>query len=255
MKSRQLQVFSGPTMAQAAAAALPTLLEHLKLMPALLRVGTCAGSTVQPFYRALADARRVFPDWNTVLGRILFVTGDERVVAQDDPACNLTALRRDLFGPLGVSDSHIEWFRYTGSSPDFGLRNFNTAFSRRGGGVDVNICSLGPKEAGFGHFYSVFGPILAQIWDAHEYVMVEQGEKEPRRRITLPPKLVLAAPLNLVFIARGREDVARAFMTDSPGFEDCPGRLLRYYEPLAAAIAVNPTAMLITDCGPASIAI
>ncbi len=252
MEKRQFQAFYGETMAKAVALAMPVILEALWKFKWTIRVGTCAGSTVRPFFDALAKERQVGTPWDDVIRRLIFMTGDERVVEPTSPACNLGALGRDLFGPLRVSDDHIEWFRFDEEAEDSGLAELNGRFRKRGGAVDVNIAALGPRDAGFGHFYSIFGPVLDQIWDATEYVLVEQGEKEPRRRVTLPPKVVLAAPLNLVFVSKGREDVLRAFFEDSAQFADCPGRMLRYYDALpgTAKGKLPLRTILVSDCDP-----
>jgi 6-phosphogluconolactonase/glucosamine-6-phosphate isomerase/deaminase len=249
LEKRQIQAFYGDTMERAVALALPTILEKLLVLAQPIRIGTCAGSTVKQFFKALVLERTASAQWQDVLQRSVFLPGDERVVEATSPACNLRALNEQLFSPLELKPEQIAWYRYDPDAEDLGLADLNRTFRVHGSAIDVNICALGPREAGFGHFYSVFGEVLDEIWEAKEYVAVEQGEKEPRRRVTLPPKVVLASPVNLVFVSKGREDVLRAFLEDADTFTDCPGRMLRYclgHSGITPRRA--PVTILMSDC-------
>ncbi|MGB0514202.1 MAG: 6-phosphogluconolactonase, partial [Wenzhouxiangellaceae bacterium] len=81
----------GDALDQAVAARLGEACEASIAATGRARLALAGGSTPMPVYRELA--RRSL-DWP----RVMLLPGDERWVAHDDPACNLTAIRQ-AFAP------------------------------------------------------------------------------------------------------------------------------------------------------------
>lgn len=173
------------------------------------------GSTPGPVYEALTASPRV--RWD----RVHVYLADERVVPLDHPESNFGLVRERLLDPIGFprERAHPMPVDVAGDDPERAARIYAECLPER---LDILVLGVGVD----GHTASLFPDSAALSSD--EPVAAALAPTEPRHRLTLTPRAILAARL-IVVLARGpekREAVRRA-LREEGRVTDCPARLAR----------------------------
>lgn len=176
------------------------------------------GTTPQPVYAALAGPDLVAGiDWS----RVDVYFGDERAVPPEDAASNFHMAMESLLSKVAIPPRQIH--RMEGERADLNAAA-NAYAQQLPAALDVLILGIG----GDGHTASLFpgSPALAE---RQRRVVVVEGPKPPRRRLTITPP-VIAAARHVAVLVTGRDKaaaVARALDGETPANE-VPAALARH---------------------------
>jgi 6-phosphogluconolactonase len=197
-----LRVFDDKTALAHGAASFLT--EQAKASTGRFVIAASGGSTPKPMYQALADAplRGAFP-WD----RVQWVLGDERFVAETDPASNFGMLYETMLSRVPAPRENVHPVPFTGLTPEQAAAAYEARLKRLYGAdalqpgralLDVNLLGMGDD----GHTASLLPgqPVLDERlrWVA----AVEHGRPEPRITLTYPP---LESSRITVFLVAGEE--------------------------------------------------
>ena len=228
MKRRKIICAHGANAEQAAGEAFGPLVEAACNLPFGVIVAAIAGGrSTAPLWEVMAEASRAQdPDWRQLLEDLVFRPLDERIVAPENHDYNFNDLRCRLFDRLELRSDQVRWFEPQPDLPDGGVDLYNAEFTGSGGKVDIVIAAVGPRNAGAGHYGSVFADTLAAIGMQTGYVAVQTKDKQPPRRMTLGPAACSKAPIVVLVVSGGREDILADFAREGDPAE-CPARTLK----------------------------
>jgi 6-phosphogluconolactonase len=187
--------------AQKTAAFILTISEQAIQSTGRCVIALSGGSTPRTLYQTIRT-----PEWNTRFNwsRIVFLFGDERCVAPDDPNSNFGMAQRELFQPLNLSDDHVQ--RMKGEYPDPAvaaaeyektLRDVTRCTEPAVPRIDLILLGLGED----GHTASLF-PGTAALQEQSKLVTVGQAPTGIRSRLTLTLGVLNQAAV-VLFIVTG----------------------------------------------------
>jgi len=189
-----------------------------KLRPAApdetLSVALSGGTTPGPVYEALARASQ--PRWD----RLDVYFADERAVPPDDPESNYRLVRETLLDRVPIPPARVHRMPADGEDLDEAALAYERAFPPR---LDVLVLGLGTD----GHTASLFpGDPAVDEWDRR--IVAVEAPAEPRRRLTITPRVIAGAHL-IVVLARGeyKMTAVRRALSSAGTPEEVPGRLAR----------------------------
>lgn len=147
-------------------------------------IALSGGSTPRTLYQTIRS-----PEWNTRFNwsRIVFLFGDERCVAPEDPDSNFGVAQRELFQPLSLPHDRIHRMKGEYPNPAVAaeeyektLRNITTCPAPAIPRIDLVLLGLGDD----GHTASLF-PGTAALHERSTLVTVGQAPTGIRSRLTL----------------------------------------------------------------------
>lgn len=202
--------------AQKAAAFILTISEQAIQSTGRCVIALSGGSTPRTLYQTIRT-----PEWNTRFNwsRIVFLFGDERCVAPEDPDSNFGMAQRELFQPLNLPDDQV--YRMKGENPDPAvaaaeyettLRDVTRCTEPAVPRIDLILLGLGDD----GHTASLF-PGTAALQEQSKLVTVGQAPTGIRSRLTLTLGVLNQAAV-VLFIVTGAgkaEMVHRAIESDA----------------------------------------
>jgi len=179
-----------------------------------LSLALSGGSTPRPVYEALA--RSGHARWE----RIDLWFADERGVPPDDPESNYRLVRETLLDRVPIPRERVHRMPADREDLDEAAREYERGFPPR---LDVLVLGLGTD----GHTASLFpGDPAVEEWERR--IVAVEAPVEPRRRLTITPRVISEAHLTVV-LARGDYKITavRRALSSSGSASDCPGRLAR----------------------------
>jgi 6-phosphogluconolactonase len=191
----------GEAWAQKAADFIMTISEQAIESSGQCVIALSGGSTPRTLFQTIRS-----PEWNTRFNwsRIVFLFGDERCVAPEDPDSNFGMAQRELFQPLNVPHDRI--YRMKGEYPDptvaaeeyeKTLRDVTTCPAPAVPRLDLVLLGLGDD----GHTASLF-PGTAAMQEQYKLVTVGQAPTGITRRLTLTLGVLNRAAV-VLFIVTG----------------------------------------------------
>lgn len=177
-------------------------------------VALSGGTTPGPVYEALARSPQ--PRWE----RIDVWFADERAVAPDDPESNYRLVRETLLDRVPISPHRVHRMPADRDDLAEAARSYEREFPAR---LDVLVLGLGTD----GHTASLFpGDAAVDEWERR--IVAVDAPVEPRRRLTITPRVISEARL-VVVLARGDYKITavRRALSSSRAPSECPGRLAR----------------------------
>ncbi len=174
------------------------------------------GRTPETTYRMLgetAEADRAL--WQ----HTHFYWGDERCVPPDHPQSNYLMVRRTLLDRLHVSPNRVHRIEAEAPDPNEAARLYATDFPAH---PDLVLLGMGAD----GHMASLF-PGSQALHESQRFCAVE-ALVDPRRRITMTPKTILAAGEVLVLVSGpGKAAALLGVFGETGNVRDTPARLVR----------------------------
>lgn len=187
--------------AQKAAAIILTISEQAIQSTGRCVIALSGGSTPRTLYQTIRT-----PEWNRRFNwpRFVFLFGDERCVASDDPNSNFGMAQRELFQPLNLSDNHVHRMKGEDSDPvvaaaeyEQTLRDVTACPAPAVPRIDLVLLGLGDD----GHTASLF-PGTAALQEQSKLVTVGQAPTGIRSRLTLTLGVLNQAAV-VLFIVTG----------------------------------------------------
>ncbi len=191
-----------------------------------LSIALSGGHTPEPVYEALARAPQ--PRWDLI--DVYFA--DERAVPPDAPESNYRLVRETLLDRVGIHPTRVHRMPADADDLDAAARAYERDFPAR---LDVLVLGLGTD----GHTASLF-PGQAAVEERERRIVGVEAPAEPRRRLTITPRVISEARL-IVVLVRGEYKITavRRALSGSGSPLDCPGRLARRGVWILAADAVG----------------
>lgn len=191
----------GEAWAQKAAEFILTVSEQAIQSTGRCVIALSGGSTPRTLYQTIRS-----PKWNTRFkwSHMVFLFGDERCVAPDDPDSNFGMAQRELFQPLNLPHDCIH--RMKGEYPDPAvaaeeyerlLRDVTTSPAPAVPRIDLVLLGLGDD----GHTASLF-PGTTALHEQSKLVTVGQAPTGIRHRLTLTLGVLNRAAV-VLFIVTG----------------------------------------------------
>ena len=149
------------------------------------------GTTPERTYRLLAAEYR---QERNLWVKTHFYWGDERCVPGDHPESNYLLAKRSLLDPLAISAENVDRIRAESSDRDSAAAEYEAILPAE---PDLILLGLGED----GHTASLF-PGSPALDESRRRVMVVEGTKPPKVRITITP-LVLCAARNVLVLVSG----------------------------------------------------
>ena len=182
------------------------------------RLALSGGTSPLPLYRALAaPSQRDAIDWTRV--EVLFA--DERAVPPDDVESNFRGVREALLDPLGFDPARVR--RMEADAPDLeaAARSYERWLTTP---LDLVILGVGAD----GHTASLFPYHPALLEAVRRVVAVLDSPKPPPRRLTITPRTLREARVQMV-IATGddKANAVTAALERRGTAGQVPARLLR----------------------------
>jgi 6-phosphogluconolactonase len=199
----------GEEWAQKAAAFLLTISEQAIESSGRCVITLSGGSTPRTLYRTIRS-----PEWNARFdwSRIVFLFGDERCVAPEDPDSNFGMAQRELFQPLNLPRDGVH--RMKGEDPDptraaeeyeHTLRDVMGCPAPAVPRLDLVLLGLGDD----GHTASLF-PGTAALQERSKLVTVGHAPTGIMRRLTLTLGVLnRAAVVLFVVTGAGKAEMVR----------------------------------------------
>lgn len=179
-----------------------------------LSLALSGGTTPGPVYEALA--RSPYPRWEGI--DVWFA--DERGVSPEDPESNYRLVRETLLDHVPIPAERVHRMPAEREDLDEAARDYERGFPPR---LDVLVLGLGTD----GHTASLF-PGDPAVEERERRIVAVEAPTEPRRRLTITPRVIAEARL-LVVLARGeyKMTAVRRALSSSATPSECPGRLAR----------------------------
>lgn len=179
-----------------------------------LSIALSGGTTPGPVYEALARADT--PRWESI--DVFFA--DERAVPPEHDDSNYRLVRETLLDHVPIPPAGVHRMPADRDDLDEAARAYAREFPAR---LDVLVLGIGTD----GHTASLF-PGAAAIGERERRIVAVEGPSEPRRRLTITPRVISEARL-IVVLARGESKMTavRRALSGSGDPVECPARLAR----------------------------
>jgi 6-phosphogluconolactonase len=189
------------------------------------------GGTPRRTYELVAAGYR---DERALWSRTHVYWGDERCAAADHPESNYAMARESLLDRLPIPAEQIHRIHAELSDPWTAADRYEAILSSR---ADLILLGMGED----GHTASLF-PHSPALDERHRRVVVVEGSKPPKQRITITPPVLESAREVLVLVSGADKAAALERVLDEHGSPDrTPARLVRealWFADRAAASAV-----------------
>lgn len=195
----------------------------------VFRLVLSGGGTPETTYRMLGETAETD---RAVWQQTHFYWGDERCVPPDDPQSNYLTAKRALFDQLHVSPDRVHRIEAEAPDPDDAARRYAKDFPAH---PDLALLGVGTD----GHMASIF-PRSRALHEEGSFCAVE-APVDPRCRITMTPRTILAAGEVLVLVSgSGKADALLRVFGEQGSVRDTPARLLRDATWLVDEAAAGP---------------
>lgn len=171
------------------------------------------GTTPRAVYRRLAGHRL---PWDRV--EIFF--GDERAVPPGDPQSNYRMARESLLNVVRIPPAQVHRLSAECSDRETAAREYAARLPDR---LDLIVLGIGED----GHTASLF-PGSSALKEKTRKVVVVEGSKAPRLRLTITPPVIAAAVTRIVLASGSGKSAAVARALEGPADPvACPAQLAR----------------------------
>jgi 6-phosphogluconolactonase len=213
-----LVVVDGDDFARQAAEAISSEVRRAVSGGGACSVGLAGGSTPREAYFLMGggDLADRFP-WD----RVDFYFGDERCVPLDDEASNFRMARESLFRDRADQTERLHPMTCDGDDPQAAALAYEEILPRP---LDLLLLGMGDD----GHTASLFPGSRALREMARRVVAVE-GPTEPRKRLTVTPRVLQGARRVLVLVAgRAKAEMLARAVSGPWRPEEMPVQLARH---------------------------